>query len=376
MKFTAFQDKLNKGITLAIKVVARNVSLPILENFLLKTEAGRLKILATNLEQAIEIRVAGKIEKQGQTTVPANILAGLISNLNEQKITLELKNNLLKITSNDFEGEIKAQDPDDFPVIPEVKQENSFTFKTEKIKQALDQLLNIVPAGGTRPEISGIVFRFLGSELKMAATDSFRLAEKALKLSSKTQSQASQQSEAEEPSFILPFRAAAEVNRLLEAAGEEFELSFDKNQALFNLNGVRLTSRLIEGNFPDYEQIIPEKFTTELLIDKQELLKKIKLVSVLASESNAVAFALNASSGSALITAASSAKGASQATLQQAGVKGESVKVSFNWRYLSDGLNNLDGDRLVFRLNGSERPSLMKTQENQDYFYLVMPIRE
>ncbi len=368
MKFTAFQDKLNKGLGYALKVISRNVSLPILENFLLKTESGRLKITATNLEEAIEVRVAGKIEKEGEVTVPANVFSNLISNLNDQKITLELKENILHITSDDFSAEIKGQETDDFPVIPEVEAGSEFTFKTEEIKQGLNQVLNIVTSSGTRPELSGVYFRFTGNkELKVVATDSFRLGEKTI---------SAPDDDSDAHSFILPFRAASELNRLLDAAGEDFALRFDKNQALFDLDGVRLTSRLIEGNYPDYEQIIPDEFTTEVTVPKEELIKKIRLVSTLASDSNAVSIDLDADKGSVLMHTSSSAKGASKSSLQEASIKGDSVKISFNWRYLMDGLSNLEGEKVVFRLNGSDKPSLLRTEEDTSYFYIAMPIRE
>jgi DNA polymerase-3 subunit beta len=371
LKFTAFQDKLSRGLSLALRIISRNISLPILENFLLKTEAGRLSVLATNLEEAIEVKIAGKVVSVGKITIPAGIFSSIVSNLPEEKITLEAKDKILEITSLDYKAELKIQGAEDFPVFPELKPEVIFELNSKEIKKGLEQVLNIVTVSGVRPEISGVFWRFLDKELKLVATDSFRLGEKTIQLKNK----AAEKDLDSNFSFILPLRAAVELNRLLEAAGETFKLSFDKNQALFDLDGIKLNTRLLEGNYPNYEQIVPEKFETEFSIDKAELFKKVRLVSILASDSYAIHLDLDSAKNEIKLQAASSVTGRSVVLLKR-NVKGNSAQASFNWRYLIDGLNNLEDDQVVFRLNGSSRPAMLKSKSHSDYFYLAMPIKE
>lgn len=373
MKFICVREKLLKSFNLASHIVSKNISLPILGNFLIETDTNKLKISATNLETAISVWVSGKTESEGKVCVPASVLTQAVSNLQSDNVELEaVEKYNIKISSSDFEGVIRGNPADDFPAIPSVQKTYSVTLPVSLLKEALGQLMNIITISETRPEISGVLFSFAKNQLKFVATDSFRLGEKTIIFTDKSSKVSGKESL---KSFILPLKGVSELLKTLDAEKDVVSIFYDENQALFVLDGVHLVSRLIGGQFPDYEKIIPSEFMTEVLVNKEELIKKIKAVSIFSSRTNDIKLEMNSKDQKIIMESASSDTGQSKSTIS-CSITGDSAQITFNWRYLLDGLMNLTTDQAILRFNTGQKPALFRGKGDKSYFYLVMPIRE
>lgn len=372
MKFTCLREKILKSFNLASHIVSRNISLPVLGNFLIEIDKGKLKISATNLETALSIWVPGKAEGEGKVCVPAAILTAAVSNLQSEKILLESEGNNLKLTAGDYEAVVRGNLVDEFPAIPTVQKNASLTLPAPLIAEALKQLINIVVISETRPEISGMLFSFSDKRLKIVATDSFRLGEKTILINSDSLSATTKESL---KPFILPLKGVNELLRILDSEKDVATIVYDQNQALFIFDGIHLVSRLIEGQFPDYEKIIPSEFLTEVLVNRAEFMQKIKAVSIFSSRTNDIKIEINPKEQKIILESASADTGQSKSSIP-ASITGDSAQIIFNWRYLYDGLANLTTEQAILRFNTSQKPAFLRGKGDKSYFYLAMPIRE
>ena len=367
MKITCLQEKLKKAINLVEKITGKNINLPILNNILLETDKGRLKVSATDLEIAINLWLTAKIEKGGKVTIPAAILSNFIGSLPHEKVYLETEKQNLLVKCENFQAQIKGLNPDDFPIIPKIGGEKLFSLRANDLQKSLTQVYSAASFSDTRPEISGVLFKISRDEvLKLVATDSFRLAEKTIKKVGQIQ---------KEIDFIIPLKAIIELIRILSETDQEVNILIQDNQILFNLNNeIHLISRLIEGHFPDYERIVPHDFKTEVLVERDKLIEAIRIASLFAGKTNDVSF--NFSSLSKIEVSSASQELGSHNSILKADVKGDDIKLTFNYKYVLDGLNNIDGSKVVLLMNGKEKPLLMKPADKKDYLYLVMPVRD
>jgi len=387
MKFTCLREKLLKSFNLASHVVSKNISLPILGNFLLETDKGKLKISATNLETALKIWVPGKVEQEGKVCLPSNVVSAAVANSQSDKVLLEsVENTNLRIYAGDYEAIIRGNLVDDFPAIPNVlptQKNKSINIPAPLLYEALNQLVNIITISETRPEISGILFSFSNNSLKLAATDSFRLGEKIIPINDK---EVDIEKDFSFKSFILPAKGVNELLRILTSQQDVLSVLYDENQALFVLDGIHLVSRLIEGQFPDYEKIIPNEFLTEVLVNKNELMQKIRAVSIFTSRTNDIKIEINSKDQKIILESASSETGQSKSSIScsingdsasiSCSINGDSAQISFNWKYLYDGLANLTTDQAILCFNTGQKPALIRGKGDKSYFYLAMPIRE
>ncbi len=373
MKFTCIREKLLKSLNLASHIVSKNISLPVLGNLLIETDKGKLKISATNLETALCVWITGKVEGEGKACVPANIITAAVSNIKSDKVLLELvEGNNIKLSAGDFEAIVRGNLVDEFPAIPNVEKNNSVALSVSLVAEALRQLINTVTISETRPEISGVLFSFSDKHLKLVATDSFRLGEKTIVLNNEALSTNTKESL---KSFILPLKGVTELLKILDLKQDILSVVYDENQVLFILDGIHLTSRLIEGQFPDYEKIIPQEFLTEVLVDRNELLQKIKAVSIFSSRTNDIKININSKEQVITLESASSETGQSKSFIF-ASITGDSMQIIFNWKYLYDGLTNLTTDKAILSFNTNQKPALIRGKGDKSYFYLAMPIRE
>src|SRR3989344_1119086 len=260
MKIEILRDNFNNGLSVAQRVVGRNLSLPILDNVLIDANDGFLNITSTNLETTIKIWILSKIIKTGKALVPAKVLLSYISFLPNEKISIEAKDNNLFIDSQNSKTQIQGFNIDDYPIIPDFKQENCLKINNEKFISGLLQVVDIASLSQSRPEISGVYFIFSQNNLKIVATDSFRLAEKSITLPVAVK---------KDFSFIMPQKPAKEIIGILEAKEGDLQICFSDNQVLLDFpmkevshSQVQIISRLIEGEYPNYQDIIPTKFKT------------------------------------------------------------------------------------------------------------------
>jgi len=369
MKLSCTQENLNQGLNIVGHLAIKNSNLPILNNVLLKTQEGGLLLSATNLEIGINCKIRAKVENNGIFSVPANLLSNFISLLNnEERVDVELINKEIIIKSGPQETKIKGEDASEFPLIPEIKKENKNIVNSEELKKALSQVVFAVSLDETRMEISGVLMSFSQKKLILAATDSYRLAEKKLSLKEGDSNQ----------QIIIPQKTAQEVLRILQAlpTEEEVDIYINDNQVLFIVNQVELVSRLIEGNYPDYQQIIPQEHKTSVIVEIKDFIKIIKRAA-LFSKIGINDVNLNFDEEKQVITVKSANNQLGENTSEvSAAIKGGGNNIVFNYRYLLDGLNNLEKEKAVIKIIDNSNPGLFCGEGVEDYLYLIMPIRQ
>ncbi len=371
MKFKIPQNKIKEGLVTVGRVTTKSVSLPILKNIHIKTEENLICLSATDLEVGVKWWSITKSEEEGETTVPLDVFSSFINLLpEEEKIDFNERDNNLSIECSDYKTKIKGLDADDFPIIPEVKDGSEIKIKTTNLFEGLKQVVDIPSNTKVKPEISGVYFQFKNNILKIAATDSYRLAEKIIYLEEKIN---------EEFSFILPQKTAKEFLNIFDNE-KEVIIKFDSNQVLFESKmeeldhpKIQLTSKLIEGDYPNYETIIPQQTNTEILLDKEEFLNKIKAASLFSGKINEVTLKIN--EGGEMIIISEDRDLGSYKTTIKGKMEGGGVDISFNHRFLKDGISEIKSSEVVFSVNNNSSPGKITPVGNDDFLYVVMPIR-
>ncbi len=375
MKLTCLQENLNFGLQSTGHLVNKNINLPILSNVLLEAKEGTLKLSSTNLEIGISCVVRCKVETEGSFTVDARLLSEYINLLPNEQVNINLaSDDFLKVACRNSETKIKGIVADDFPVIPKIDKQNPYRVKIDEFKKAISQVIFTVASSENRPEISGVLLsfnKFKKNELFLAGTDSYRLAEKSVALVEGQQEQ----------DVIVPLKTMQEVLRILNNLKdqannvEQLDIYISENQILFNCDSIELISRLLEGQYPDYKQIIPQETKTKIITSVAELSKAIKKVALF---SKAGIFDINlvfeAQKG-LTVSAVNTQVGESKTDLDVE-FTGETNDTTLNFRYLLDGLNNLDSSEVEISLVDNNLPCIMKAKGKDDYLYIVMPIKQ
>ena len=268
MKIEVLKENLKKNLNHIERIVGKNLSLPILNNVLITTDDNFLSLTSTDLELATKVWILVKIIKKGKVIVPAKFLSMFISSLPNEKIIMEAREQNLYIECGSFKTQIQGYNPEEFPIIPEFKDREYLEIDNKKLYQGLFQVVDIASQSQNRPEISGIYFSFLKDQMKIVATDSFRLGEKSIHLEEPVK---------KEHAFILPQKSAREIMNILEDKEGAVKIFFSSNQILFELPmkevahpQIQITSRLIEGEYPNYQDIIPHTFKTSVVLKRDE----------------------------------------------------------------------------------------------------------
>ncbi|MCX7616185.1 MAG: DNA polymerase III subunit beta [Patescibacteria group bacterium] len=371
MNVVALKTNLKEGLSIISGARKESSNLPVLKNFLLETTDGGLKMSATDLEIGITHFVSSKNIEGGSVVIPYQIFSQIINNLSFERVNLELKKGNLLISTDNYKARITTVPKDDYPIIPQVerRKNNFFTIESGVF---IESLLYVVPACQTsefRPELSGVFFSFKDNQIKLVATDSFRLAEKTI-TTKKFETQLEK-----EVSFIIPLRTIQEVIKIFSSLKEgNIKIFFEENQVLFETQQTSIISRLIEGNFPDYEMVIPKSFETEIVLEKEDFINALKLTSSLSNRLNEVRFEVSDNLKNIKISSSSSEFGENEYLLP-AKIKGSVSQITFNWKFLLDGIKNFKSEEIFWGLNGEEKASLIKAVGDQTFVYIVMPIR-
>lgn len=381
MKFVCTQENLQQGLLIASHINTKNVNLPILNNVLLKVQDNTLKLVSTNLELALVTKIRGKAETDGEYTVPAKLLSDYVSFLPKEATTISLEDGFLHVSCGNHKTKIKGIPTEDFPIIPQIEKKSTYYLSGPALKRALSQVSFAVLPNEARPEISGTYMNFNLEDgvLVMAATDSFRLTEKKISLDAKSSKNTS--------SIIVPLRTIWELINILGTAtgeGDVLEISLDEGQVYFKYNNTELTSRLIEGLFPDYLQIIPKDCNVEAALSVKELLMGAKSASLFSrSGLNDVRISLLPASPSqggsvdgAIEIYSTDNQTGEQKTKIASEIKGGANKIVLNHKYLVDGLSNLGSDRLIIKVIDENSPCVIRPEGDNSYLYIVMPIKQ
>lgn len=360
MKLQVTQENLAKALNTVARVANTRNTLPILANVLLKTDKNRLSVAATNLDIAITHNIGSKIEKDGSITVPARLMQDFVSSLPDGVLKLELQDNKLNITTNQYKSTINGIAAEDFPVMPAISGGVNWKIPAESIKKVLSQIVFAASNDDSRPVLTGVYFHNMGGEVIAAATDSYRLAEYKLGKNKAA------------INFLVPATAASDLLRIMSEASKEVAITHDDQQVLFQVGDVTLVARLIEGNYPDYRKLIPNKFSTISTLARADFLNITKVSSLFARES-AGSVTIKAAEGKVSINAVASQLGENTASAD-AQVKGGG-EVTLNSRYLIDALNAFSGETIDFCFNGKLEPCVLRSSDDPKYVHLVMPLR-
>lgn len=383
MKLLCTQENLIRAINILERVVGKQSTLPILGNFLLETNKGRLKLSATNLEIGVIAYVGGKIEEEGRITVPAKLLSNFIHNLPPQDvISFETVGSFLKIVSGGYEMKIKGLDAKDFPLIPQFEGEYFFALPAQSLKGAFSRLLPCVSLTDTRLELTGVHAFFFEKEIHLAATDSFRLAEEIFPLENMENSAGYHSFIQDHPSLIIPAATLQELQRSIAPESEWVKIALHDNQMFFQVDEVQIISRLINGKYPDYKQIIPGQFVCEAVFDREALLRAVRVGSVFSSQSGGeIIFKILPREGQVIVSSLSQEIGENRVIVPAQIRGGDEMAISFNPKYILDGLNILQGEKIIFQCNTSHAPVEFRMSEadgekKQHFLYIAMPIRK
>ncbi len=369
MKFISLQENLKKALNIVGNISVKNINLPILNNILIKTyKNNEVEFISTNLEIAINYKSRGKVEKEGEFTVDSKIIHDYINLLPGEKVMLKRSENELLIECDNYKTKIKGESAKEFPLIPIIKKDKFVLIDINLFKKSLIKVVFAAAAGDNRPELSGILFNFLDDKLILAATDSYRLAEEKIVI---------KKNNLNNKKIIVPVKTIQELLRVLnnlQNNEEEIKICLSENQILFDLNSINIISRLINGNYPDYEEIIPKKYKTEVEINKEELIRAVKAAS-LFTKTGINDLILLFKDNKVSVSSSSGQSGETNINLK-AKIQGENNKIIINYRYLLDGLNNLDGDYIIINLLDEQTPCLLKNKNKEEYLYIIMPIRQ
>ena len=370
MNLIILKENIKEGLMSLERVVTENSTLPILKNILIKTESGKVKLSATNLEIGITATLFGKILEEGIITVPFKALYDLVINSDSDRITLETEdNNILKIKGENYEAKLQTLNSDEFPIIPKIEQKShTFEIETSILKTALSEVVIAAQISEIRPEISGVLFDFQISLLKFVATDSFRLAEKTLDHTHfKTNIE-------QGIKIIIPLKTVQEIIRIFPES-KPITIYLEPQQIMIKNDSLELISRLIDGNYPEYEQIIPKTAETELILKKENLVNALKLVSTFSGKNNDIHLQVKEGSKTLELYSRNQNLGENN-YLIPVKIKGTEVKeVVFNWRYLLDGLKPIKNENIILTINGTNKPAILKSPDATNYFYILMPIK-
>lgn len=364
MKFSCVKAHLERAAGIAERFAGKNLALPVLASVLLEAEDNSLVITATNLEHAVQLRVPARVSRAGKLCVPAKVLYSLLQSLAEDKIEGEAERGALRLKTDTREGRLNGLGVDDFPLVPKIKKGETLLIDGRVLSQGLQRVLPAVSTSEFKPELSGVLFNAVRDTLTLCATDTFRLAECRITLGKEHAGPAA--------SFIVPYRAAQELARILEGEDETVSVILGDNQLLVESGLGRMISRLVEGNFPDYQGIIPANFAASAYLQRDEIIRGVRASSIFASKLQEVTLRL--SPKYLEITSANPEIG-DYRTRWTSALKGEEIAMSFNWRYLLDGVQAMEEDEIFFGCNQATSPALLRNKSRSDFTYVVMPIR-
>ena len=373
MKILVKQENLAHALQTVSRAVSARATLPVLANVLIKTEDAGLKLTATNLEIGITSWVGGKVDAEGELTVPAKLLTDLVTSLSSQNVELEAsaKDRTLKVTSGGSRASIKGIDAEEFPVVTTVGEAPTFTVESRALRDALGQVVFATAADETRPILTGVLTKLAESTLTLAAADNYRIAVRTLALGAAVPA---------ETVVVVPGRSYAELVRILpdSDAPVEITITTNRSQILFHTAEVDLVSRLIEGQFPNYEPVVPRKdaWTARATIDRESFLGGTRRASIFARDSaNIVKVEVGSNDGQGVAVSAHAADVGDNADELEANVEGTPTTIAFNARYLTDVLTNLGSDEAVLELSGPLAPGVVRGVGNDDYVHVIMPVR-
>lgn len=378
MKISCTRENLHQGLSITSHLVTKNINLPILQNVHIKADGGIVKFTSTNLEIVVQCTVRGKVEENGECTVPSKLFFDYVTLLPNETIHLKNTDEQIFIECGEHKTKIHGMSASDFPLVPKVEGETLFQIPIDDFKTALSQVLFSVATNESRPELTGVLMHFFPfegeSRLTMATTDSYRLSERTIPII---------QGPKQDFRVVIPAKTLSEVSRVLSVFRDEVDLpsfvtmTLSNNQVVFTYGPVELVSRVIEESYPDYEQIIPHQFQTVAILDKDDFVKAVKTASLFSKTGLFdVTLEFDPSQKRVSVNAVDVTRG-ENTTMCPSEIIGVLNSVTVNNRYLIDGLQSIQGDQVVFEMIDGSNPCLVSPKgKEKEHRYVVMPIKQ
>lgn len=363
MKLECDIEKIRDGIYKAERITGKNLALPVLNSILFIASGKSLKLRATNLSLGIEVEIPAKIEKEGVVAISGSVISGIFSNVSSnESVLIESEDGNLLIKTKKSKIKLKGQPHEDFPTLPRVSG-TTFEIGSKNISDGIKSVYYSSAVSDVKPEISSVYIYSDQDSLVFVSTDSFRLAEKKIKIKNTS----------EVPGVLVPFKNIPEILRVFGESSEGLKVSFNKNLISFSSGDIYLTSRVIDGVFPDYRQIIPKSFTTEVVVLKQDLLNALKLSNIFSDKFNQITFSIKPKEKVFELSSQNNEVGENTTRLDAA-LKGESVELGFSYKYFFDCLQSITSDSVSIKLNQSSKPMVVSGASDNSFAYLIMPM--
>lgn len=363
MKFTILQQDLIPILSAVSRSCGVKSQLSVLGNILLQTEGGRLKLAATNLEIGVVKFIKAEIEEEGEVTVPAKTLVELVSNLSGEKLQFIATSDQLQISTPTFSSQINGISATEFPTIPLIGKEAA-VVDPQVLMKSLPQIIFSAAVDDGRPVLTGILTEIKDKKLQLVATDGYRLAHKLVNAQEDTNFKA-----------LIPRRTFEEVIRLIseeEVDMIKIAISDDQNQMIFSFGNTQLSSRLIEGQFPAWEKIIPGQIKARVIIERGEFLKAVKLASIFAKTEANILKVTNLPSK--LVLTSEAKELGSQKKEIEAKSEGEEIQIAFNSKFLQDALAAFNTSQSILELSGNLSAAVIKPMGEEGLQYIIMPV--
>lgn len=363
MKIECDVKKIKNAITQVEKIIGRNLTLPVLNSILLIAKGKTLKLRATNLSLGVEVEIPAKIQKEGVVAILGAILGEIFSNIyqNENILIEENSGNLL-IKTKKSQIKLKGQPHEDFPTIPTVSGK-SFEIDVKKFMDGVKSVYYSSSPSDIKPEISSVYIYSNEGNLVFVSTDSFRLAEKKIKI----------KDSGEIEGIIIPFKNIPEILRVFGEINGDIKVCFNKNQISLSTDGVYLTSRVIDGVFPDYRQIISKESKTDAVVLKEDLLNALKLSNIFSDKFNQVNLLIDPKKKIFELSSSNNEVGENK-TYLDAAISGEEVQLGFNYKYFFDCFQSINSDSVSIKINGAQKPIIVSGVSDNSFLYLIMPM--
>src|SRR5213596_3672459 len=363
LKAVCSRDELTRALGIVSRGVSTRTTVQILAGILLEAADGKLQLAATDMELSLRTSLEAKVEAGGSVVVPGRLLLELARLLPESEVTLEhkLEEAVVEVRCGSATYRLHTYNAEDFPRLPETEGVDLHDIDRKTLLETVSRVSRSASRDESRPVLTGVLVRFEPGKLVMAATDSYRLSVKETPMDGTVP----------ELEAIVPARALAELARIGQGA-EQIELGLHENQVVFGVDGVWLTTRRIDGQFPNYRQLIPESFEHEVAMDTREVLDVVRRIAVMAQRNSPLR--LRFAEGELTVSARTQDVGEAQESLPVS-FTGEALEIGFNAEFLRDGIESVAGETVRFRLISPLRPCVLQAEGSDDFLYLIMPIR-
>ncbi len=368
MKIVCYKDKIIKAINSVVKGVASKTTMPILEGILIQTNDNEIKLTTYDLEIGIEYIMECDVEEQGSTVVNAIMFSEIIRKLPDTEIHISVnENNLLEIECEGSHYKLATMNPEEFPELPKIEIENSIEIDQNVLKNMIRKTIFATSTEESRPIFTGCLFEIENNKLSLVAVDGFRLALRTIFLTKQTN----------DFNAVIPGKTLVEVNKILSDSFEPVKIGVAKNQALFEMDNCKIVTRILDGEFLNYKNVIPSNWETRIRVNKNNIQNSFERISLISASSmekeKKYPVKVQVDIGKVVISCTNQTGDAKEELFVS--TEGKNLEAGFNPKYFLDALKAIEDEEVFIEFGSSISPCLVKSVENNDYVYMILPIR-